>query len=203
VSRSTIFGNDGGWYGLGSSAGAAASTFDPPGAGAISSVPGVRTVSPAGGTGGLTGCALPSDAAKQKALVRSVANIGARLGCSGLNARQSANFVPGSTVACVHVSDPELRQLGDARRSEVRANLDRVIESLTVAVETFDPFLNNLGDVQKVFGNDLTPQGQLLVSNTAVAQGANEKGARVAQSIDVALAALSNMAGQMSSKSMK
>jgi hypothetical protein len=98
------------------------------------------------------------------------------------------------------VRDPELRQLGDARRSEVRANLDRVIESLTVATETFDPFLNNLGDVQKVLGNDLTFAGQTLVANTAVAQGANDKGARVAQSIDVALAALSNVAGQISSK---
>lgn len=97
------------------------------------------------------------------------------------------------------VRDPELRQVGDARRSEVRANLDRVIESLTVASETFDPFLNNLGDVQKVFGNDLTLAGQSLVANTAVAQGANDKGARVAQSIDVALLALSNMAGQLSS----
>ncbi len=97
------------------------------------------------------------------------------------------------------VSDPELRQLGDARRSEVRANLDRMIESLTVAVETFDPFLNNLGDVQKVFGNDLTPAGQSLLANTAVIQGANEKGARVAQSIDLALEALSNVSGQLSS----
>jgi len=97
------------------------------------------------------------------------------------------------------VSDPELRQLGDARRSEVRANLDRMIESLTVAVETFDPFLSNLGDVQKVFGNDLTPAGQSLLVNTAVIQGANEKGARVAHSIDLALEALSNVSGQLSS----
>jgi hypothetical protein len=73
-----------------------------------------------------------------------------------------------------------------------------VVESLTVANETFDPFLNNLGDVQKVLGNDLTPAGQLLVANTAVVQGANDKGARVAQSIDVALAALSNVASQLS-----
>jgi hypothetical protein len=102
-----------------------------------------------------------------------------------------------------HVNDPELRQLGDSRRSEVRANLDRVIESLTVATETFDPFLSNLGDVQKVLGNDLTPAGQSLVGSTAVAQGANDKGARVAQSIDVALQALTNMTGQMSSSSMK
>jgi len=96
------------------------------------------------------------------------------------------------------VRDPELRQVGEARRSDVKANLDRVVESLTVANETFDPFLNNLGDVQKVLGNDLTPAGQLLVANTAVVQGANDKGARVAQSIDVALAALSNVAGQLS-----
>lgn len=102
-----------------------------------------------------------------------------------------------------HVNDPELRELGDARRTEVRANLDRVVESLTVASETFDPFLSNLGDVQKVLGNDLTPAGQSLVANTAVVQGANDKGARVAQSIDVALLALSNMAGQLSSSPMK
>jgi Protein of unknown function (DUF2959) len=97
------------------------------------------------------------------------------------------------------VSDPELRDLGDARRSEVRANLDRMVESLTVAVETFDPFLSDLGDVQKVLGNDLTPEGQSRVANTAVVQGANEKGARVAQSIDVALEALSKVSGQLSS----
>jgi Protein of unknown function (DUF2959) len=101
------------------------------------------------------------------------------------------------------VNDPELRELGDARRTEVRANLDRVVESLTVANETFDPFLSNLGDVQKVFGNDLTREGQSRVVNTAVVQGANDKGARVAESIDVALAALSTVAGQLSSTSMK
>jgi hypothetical protein len=101
------------------------------------------------------------------------------------------------------VNDPELRELGDARRSEVRANLDRVVESLTVANETFDPFLSDLGDVQKVVGNDLTPEGQSRVVHTAVVQGANEKGARVAQSIDVALAALSTVSRQLSSSSMK
>ncbi len=101
------------------------------------------------------------------------------------------------------VSDPELRELGDARRSEVRANLDRVVESLTVANEAFDPFLSDLGDVQKVFGNDLTPEGQSRVVNTAIVRGANEKGARVAQSIDVALTALSTVSRQLSSTSMK
>jgi hypothetical protein len=102
-----------------------------------------------------------------------------------------------------NVSDPELRKLGDARRSEVRANLDTMIESLTVANETFDPFLSNLGDIQKVLGNDLTPAGQSVVSITKVAQGANDKGARVAQSIDVALEALSNVSGQLSSTGKK
>ena len=97
------------------------------------------------------------------------------------------------------VRDPELRQLGQTRRLEVKANLDRVVDSLTVANETFDPFLSNLGDIQKVVGNDLTAAGQSLVANTAVVQGANDKGARVAQSIDVALVALSNVAGQVSS----
>lgn len=97
------------------------------------------------------------------------------------------------------VRDQELRQLGESRRSEVRSNLDRAIDSLTVANDTFDPFLSNLGDVQKVLGNDLTAEGQSLVSNTAVVQGSRDKGARVGESIDVALLALSNVAGQLSS----
>lgn len=101
------------------------------------------------------------------------------------------------------VNDPELRELGDSRRSEVRANLDRVVESLTVANEMFDPFLSNLGDVQKVLGNDLTEEGQSRVANTAAVQSANDKGARVAESIDVALGALQTVAGQLSSSSMK
>lgn len=101
------------------------------------------------------------------------------------------------------VNDPELRELGDARRTEVRANLDKVVESLTVANEMFDPFLSNLGDVQKVFGNDLTAEGQSRVASTEAVQGANDKGARVAESIDVALGALQTVAGQLSSSSMK
>ncbi len=97
------------------------------------------------------------------------------------------------------VQDPELRRLGESRRSDVRSNLDRMVESLTVATETFDPLLSNLGDVQKTLGNDLTATGQALVANTAVVQGATDKGARVAESIDVALASLSAVAGQLSS----
>jgi hypothetical protein len=97
------------------------------------------------------------------------------------------------------VRDPELRQIGRERRSEVKANLDRMVESLTVANETFDPLLSDLGDVQKVLGNDLTQTGQTLVAGALVVQGSRDKGARVAESIDMALAALSNVAGQLSS----
>lgn len=97
------------------------------------------------------------------------------------------------------VRDPELRQLGENRRAEVRANLDRVVEALTVANEEFDPLLSDLADVQKVLGNDLTATGQSLVGSTEVVRRADEKGARVARSIDAALVALSDAAGQLSS----
>ncbi len=97
------------------------------------------------------------------------------------------------------VRDAELRQLGQTRRTEVKANLDRAVEALNVASETFDPLLSDLGDVQKVLGNDLTPAGQSLVANTAVVQGSNEKGNRVEESIDIALASLANVASQLSS----
>lgn len=97
------------------------------------------------------------------------------------------------------VRDPELRQIGRERRSEVKGSLDRMVESLTVANETFDPLLSDLGDVQKVLGNDLTQTGQTLVAGALVVQGSRDKGARVAESIDTALVALSSVAGQLSS----
>lgn len=96
------------------------------------------------------------------------------------------------------VRDPELRRIGDARRSEAKASLDRVVDSLNVATDTFGPFLSNLVDVQKVLGNDLTPTGQAMVANTAVVQSSRDNGARVAQNIDVALASLSDVARQIS-----
>jgi hypothetical protein len=99
-----------------------------------------------------------------------------------------------------NVRDPELRKLGDSRRSDVKSDLDRMVDSLRVASDLFDPFLSNLRDVQKVVGNDLTSTGQALVAKTAVVQDANDKGARVARSIDVALVALSSGAGELSSK---
>ena len=97
------------------------------------------------------------------------------------------------------VNDPELRRIGEARRSEMKASLDRVVDALNVASDTFDPFLGDLRDVQKVLGSDLTATGQALVANTAVVQSSRDRGARVAQSIDIALSSISDVAGRISS----
>lgn len=97
------------------------------------------------------------------------------------------------------VEDPELRRIGEQRRSAAKVNLERVVDSLNVANEAFDPFLKNLTDVQTILGNDLTATGQGLVGGSSVVQNANTHGARVAENIDVARAALSEVAGQISS----
>lgn len=97
------------------------------------------------------------------------------------------------------VRDAELRRIGDARRSEIKASLDRAVDSLNVASDTFDPFLGNLIDVQKILGNDLTATGQSLVGSSNVVQSSHDNGSRVAQSIDIALASISDVAGQISS----
>jgi hypothetical protein len=90
MSRSTIFGNDGGRNGCGSSRGAVPSTFDSLSAAPIAAVPDIWTVSPVGGSGGQTRCALASDAVVQTAPARSIANTGTRLGCIGFNAKHGA-----------------------------------------------------------------------------------------------------------------
>ncbi len=97
------------------------------------------------------------------------------------------------------VNDPELRRIGDARRSQMKEGLDRVVDSLNVATNTFDPFLSNLVDVRKILGSDLTATGQALVATSTVVQSSRENGARVARSIDTALASISDVAGQISS----
>jgi len=96
------------------------------------------------------------------------------------------------------VRDPGLRRLGDTRRSELTALMNKAAESLTTASETFDPFLSDLSDVQKVFDSDANPAGRLGVTNTGVIQGVRDKGAHVAQAIDAALEALSSVNHQFS-----
>lgn len=134
--------------------------------------------------------ALQSDAEKTKKRVRQMKE-------------KKDDYVAAWEKETGQVRNEELREMSDQRTSRVRESLFRMVESLDVAAREFDPFLSNLVDVKKVLGNDLTPTGQALVSSSAVAQNANEHGARVAQSIDAALRATADMASRLSSTGAK
>ncbi len=97
------------------------------------------------------------------------------------------------------VKNEELRQLAESRRAEVGARLDRAVQSLMTANEAFRPLLSNLGDVRKVLGNDLTPNGQALVASTTVVQNAHEQGTTVGHSLDSTLSEIEYVAKQLSS----
>jgi hypothetical protein len=78
-----------------------------------------------------------------------------------------------------NVSDPELRALAEQRRDQITRSSDEMRSKVTVAAGSFEAFLRDINDIQKVLGNDLTPIGQSKVKDTAVAQMANAEGLRV------------------------
>lgn len=96
------------------------------------------------------------------------------------------------------VHDAELQKIGRERRSELNASLDRVVDAVNTASDAFDPFLSDVVDIQRVLGSDLTAAGQALVARSAAVQRSGENGARATRSIDIALASLSEVAGQIS-----
>lgn len=81
------------------------------------------------------------------------------------------------------VSDPELRAIAEQRRRQTAESTEAMRTTLTSTAASFEAFLRDINDIQKVIGNDLTPTGQANVKHTAVAQSAQSEGARVKSSI--------------------
>ncbi len=95
------------------------------------------------------------------------------------------------------VSDPELRAIAEQRRDQIARSTESMRASLTSAAGSFESFLRDVNDIQKVIGNDLTPTGQARVKQTAVAQSARSEGARVKSSIYEAEQAIERLRSQI------
>ncbi|MGZ5440870.1 MAG: DUF2959 family protein [Thermoanaerobaculia bacterium] len=95
------------------------------------------------------------------------------------------------------VSDPELRAIAEQRRDQIARSTESMRASLSSAAGSFEAFLRDVNDIQKVIGNDLTPTGQASVKQTAVAQSARSEGARVKASIYDAEQAIERLRSQI------
>ncbi len=95
------------------------------------------------------------------------------------------------------VSDPELRALAERRRSEIAESSQAMRSTLTNAARSFEAFLRHINDIQKVIGNDLTPEGQANVRGTTVAQTARSSGANAEDAIRQAEDAIESLRTQI------
>lgn len=95
------------------------------------------------------------------------------------------------------VSDPELRALAERRRGQIAESTQAMRSTLTTAAGSFEAFLRDINDIQKVIGNDLTPAGQANVRRTAVAQTAQSGGALAEDAIREAERAIDSLRSQI------
>lgn len=100
-----------------------------------------------------------------------------------------------------NVSDPELRALAEQRRSQITQSSQSMRSTLTSAADSFEAFLRDINDIQKVIGNDLTPTGQANVRQTQVVQTAGIEGARVKIAIHDAEQAINSLRSQITPSS--
>jgi hypothetical protein len=96
-----------------------------------------------------------------------------------------------------NVSDPELRAIAEQRRNEIARSSEAMRSKVTLAAGSFEAFLRDINDIQKVLGNDLTPVGQHKVKDTAVAQTANTEGLRVKAAVHDAEQAIEGFRAQI------
>jgi hypothetical protein len=96
-----------------------------------------------------------------------------------------------------NVSDPELRAIAEQRRGQITQSSQSMRSTLTSAAGSFEAFLRDINDIQKVIGNDLTPTGQANVKQTTVAQTASTEGARVKIAIQDAEQAIDSLRSQI------
>ena len=64
------------------------------------------------------------------------------------------------------ISSPELRASAEQRRTQVRQNFDAVSQAARDAKAAYEPFMQDLTDIQKALALDLTPAGVQAVRPT-------------------------------------
>lgn len=100
-----------------------------------------------------------------------------------------------------NVSDPELRALSQERHDQIVRSSKDMRSTVTEAAGSFEAFLRDINDIQKVMGNDLTATGQSNVQRTNVAQTARSEGARVKAMVQRAEQAIEGFRSQITPSS--
>ena len=95
------------------------------------------------------------------------------------------------------ISNEGLRKKAQKRLDSVKANYDKIEESLKTAAEKFKPFLSDLGDIQKTLATDVTPGGVKAIKGTV--NSANWDHKFVNSAINAALKDMGKMAKSLSS----
>lgn len=104
--------------------------------------------------------------------------------------RRGEEWMAGWQESQPDVNDPELKALSEQRRAETLTRLQNIERSLAEALQEFTPFVSNLQDVERVVGNELTPQSVSAVAETEVVQDATRRGKAAAKALGATIADL-------------
>ncbi|HEX8915863.1 MAG TPA: DUF2959 family protein [Humisphaera sp.] len=104
-------------------------------------------------------------------------------------------YMVGWEAEVLGVDDADLRRRADQRRNEVRADYTRLNETLKATRESYAALEQQLSDLKKFLGNDLTKQGVAAAAPgvTKANQAANDLKGK----LDVAIAELDRVSGLM------
>ena len=111
--------------------------------------------------------------------------------------KNTNNYLTGWREAQSQVQNPELRDVSVERRQEIAARFAHINSAFLDAQQAVTPFLQNLEDVRRIVGNDLTPGGVSAIAQTDVVQNANANGEEVAQNLDQAITQFDALTGRL------
>lgn len=80
-----------------------------------------------------------------------------------MNAQGAAYFAAWEEDAALF-QNPDLKAQADKRRIELKNNYEQINSYLKATGEAYQPFKNNLRDVERFLSNDLTPAGRASIS---------------------------------------
>lgn len=112
--------------------------------------------------------------------------------------KRSSQYIAQWEKEMSQVSSPELRAAAEERRQRVRQNFDEVSTAAQSVREAYEPFIQDLRDINKTLGLDLTPAG--VQSARPAINKANADAETLNQRLDDLIEDLDRVIGVMPSK---
>ena len=104
-------------------------------------------------------------------------------------------YIKNWTKEMESVSNPDIRTTMESRQAAVTKALESLKPSFEAAVQSFDPFLSDLQDTQKMLSMDLSKAGVQAASS--ITSKSLEDGKTVVSNLDALLTALNDVKQQM------